>query len=39
MSILELDSKIPVKPPNVKRKMKPLAQSIDTELELEGPEP
>jgi len=39
ISILELDNRIPVSPPSVKRKINPLAQSIETELEIEAPEP
>jgi len=35
MSSEELESMIPVRPPRVKRKMKPLVQSIDTEELLE----
>jgi len=32
-SILELESKIPVKPPKVNKKIKPLTQSRGTEVE------
>jgi len=35
MSSEELESMIPVRPPRVKRKMKPLVQSTDTEELLE----